>query len=902
VSASLPSGTLTFLFTDVEGSTRLLEDLGAERYASELGRHRDVVRSSLAEHGGVEVDTQGDAFFCAFASARDAVACAAEIQSALTDGPISVRMGVHTGEALVVDRHYVGLDVHRAARIGACGHGGQIVISPSTAGLLGADELPLRDLGAHRLKDLSAPVTLYQLGDGEFPALRTLFRTNLPVPATPFLGRDAELRDLVERASQPGLRMLTLTGPGGTGKTRLALQLAAELSGEYPDGAWWVPLAALRDGSLVASALASVLEVEEETGQPLASSIAHAIERRRLLLLLDNCEHLVEDAAALVAEIASRCPDVLVLATSREALAIAGEHVYDVQSLSSSDAVALFFARAGAAGASVGSEAVGDVTLLCERLDNLPLAVELAAARAPALPPATLLARLGSGLDVLKGPRDVEERQRTLRATIAWSYGLLDEREQRLFRQLSVFVGGAVLPAVEEVCDAELDDLVSVVAKSLVRQTHTDGGEPRYWMLETIREFAAQELEASGERDVLCDRHVGWFAMLARAAGAEEALAAGEHITGLDHDLANLRAAFSRSTIPPARTADASAISAALLVQHLQQGRYAEAEDVARRTLDLDLEPLLASLIFAVLGVVLRVVGRPREALESYRTAESLLDGMPTRDQHWWVRRIGLKLDQAHFFYMENDPTALERVAEELEPAVALHGTAAQRLDLLHVRQQHRYRMERYAFSEETEALAREIYALDLEAGAVAADFILGFSLLWRGKLEEAEAHFERGIDIATAKGAALIVTRCLVYSLLARRKRNDVEGARARLAELATLEELHGYVGLVRASSAWIAYRDGDLELAARYGGEALAEWRSEGRTGHGVFEWTARFPLLGVAVARGDLDSAEAHARAMLDSSQQPLPQELAAALEAGSQDGFARALELARASGFA
>jgi class 3 adenylate cyclase len=230
MSDALPTGTVTFLFTDVEGSTRLLDELGSERYASELGRHREIVRGALAEHGGVEVDTQGDAFFCAFASARAAATCAAEIQKALAPGPVRVRMGIHTGEALVVDRHYVGIDVHRAARIGASGHGGQVVISPSTVALLEPAEVGLRELGAHRLKDLAAPVVLHQLGDEDFPPLRTLHRTNLPVPATPFLGREEELAELVARATDTGVRVLTLTGPGGTGKTRLSLQLAAELA------------------------------------------------------------------------------------------------------------------------------------------------------------------------------------------------------------------------------------------------------------------------------------------------------------------------------------------------------------------------------------------------------------------------------------------------------------------------------------------------------------------------------------------------------------------------------------------------------------------------------------------------------------------------------------------------
>jgi len=903
VSEALPTGTVTFLFTDVEGSTTLLESFGAAQYAVELGQHRTIVRDALVVHRGVEVDTQGDAFFCAFGSARGAVACAAQIQDGLAPTPIRVRIGVHTGEALVVDRHYVGIDVHRAARIGACGHGGQVVLSPTTVALLEPSEVDLRDLGAHRLKDLAAPVVLHQLGDAEFPPLKTLYRTNLPVPATPFLGREAEVVELVSLASDASVRSLTLTGPGGTGKTRLSLQLAAELSDGYPDGVWWVPLAPLRSAELVTSAVASALDIEEEAGRTLVSSITGALERRRTLLVLDNCEHVIDPAAELVAAIVGACPTVLVLATSREPLAIAGEHVVPVQPLDADDAFELFHARARAAGADLDVTSTRDVVAeLCARLDNLPLAVELAAARAAVLPPAALLERLATRLDALSGPRDAEERQRTLRAAITWSYELLDNREQQLFRRLGVFVGGASLLAIEEVCEADLEDLFSLVSKSLVRQASRDG-DPRYWMLETIREFAADALMASGELAAVRDRHLAWYAGLARAAGAEEALAAGGDVTAcLDADLANLRAAFARAVGLPGRPSDATALGAGLIVDHFKRGRYAELEDVARRTLDLDLVPLAASVFQNTLGVALRVLGRPQEALESYIAAEDLLDSIATREQEWWERWIGLKLNQAHFYYMENEPTALERVIEELEPAVVLHGTAGQRLDLLHVRQQHRYRRERYALSEETEKLAREIYVLDLDSDLAAADFTLGFCLLWREKLDEAETHFERGLEIARTRGAALVETRCLAYSLMARRKRNDVSSARVRLAELEALDELHGYFGLVSAGAAWIAYRDGDFALATRRGEEALADWRSEGRTGHSVFEWSARLPLLGVAVAQGDLDSAGEHARAMLDPSQQPLPAWLTRALEEGAEDSFASALELARRSGYA
>jgi predicted ATPase/class 3 adenylate cyclase len=912
VSTQLPSGTVTFLFTDVEGSTQLLAELGPESYAEALGRHREIVRTALAEHGGVEVDTQGDAFFCAFASARSAVACAAEMQSMLAGGPIRVRMGIHTGEALVVGRHYVGLDVHRAARIGACGHGGQVVISPTTVALLEPGEVALEDLGSHRLKDLAAPVVLYQLGDADFPPLEALFRTNLPVPATPFLGRESELRDLVERASEPGVRLLTLTGPGGTGKTRLALQLAAELSGSYADGVWWVPLASLRDGALVTSAVATALDVEEEPGRTLGESIVAALARKRALLLVDNCEHLVEAAAELAAALVGGCPGVLVLATSREPLAIAAERVCPIQPLVSSDAVELFLARARSAGAQLdGDDDSAVVATLCARLDNLPLAVELAAARTVALPPSVLLERLSSQLDALKGPRDVEERQRTLRGTIAWSYDLLGEGERRLFRRLAVFVGGASLEAVEAVCEADLDDLLSLVAKSLVRQASSNGGEPRYWMLETIREFAASELEVEESVDGIRDAHLGWYSELAEAARRHlEGPGSSEWLALLERELANLRAAFARAlrrgesegvgATPP------GSLAVVLASLHMFHGRRGEAEHVIRGTLALDPAPLDAAPLLSFLGGVLRYQRRSDDARAAHVAAERMLESSSSRDASWWQAWIDVKLAQAHFFYFQAELDDLARVIAELRPVVGERGTPVQQLELMHVIAQDRFRRERYVLSAETEELVREMYRRSLELEDLYAEFSLGFCLLWRGKFEEAEENLLRSLEASRRDGHAVVETRCLVYTLVSRRLRSDVEGARALLVELEALDDLHGYQGLVGGNAAWIAYRDGDLDRATRLAEQALVEWAAEKRGGVTVFQWSARFPLLGVALERGRVEEALAQAEAMLDEAQQPLPARLRELLEPAVRDrdasSLAAALDAARAVGYA
>ena len=546
---------------------------------------------------------------------------------------------------------------------------------------------------------------------------------------------------------------------------------------------------------------------------------------------------------------------------------------------------------------------------LCARLDNLPLAVELAAARAPALPPAALLERLATRLDVLAGPRDGEERQRTLRAAIAWSYDLLEDRERQLFRRLAVFVGGASLSAIEAVCEAELEDILSVVSKSLVRQASTDGDEPRYFMLETIREFAAEELQASGEYEDVQARHAEWFGALARAAREQLERTVGwpEDLVPVEAELPNLRAAFAWVESQPDRAGDAFTFAVALESRHFLRGRYAEAVDVIRRALALDPAPLEAAVLHERLGVSLRLQGRPREALESYRQAQRTLEALPERDAAWWEHWLDIKYYQASLFYFENDPEQLAALVAELEPLVAEKGSPSQHLDLLHLRGQQAYRLERYALSDETEALVRETYRRALELEDESAEFTLGFCLLWRGKPQEAEEHLARGRELGRSRGIALLETRCLVYGAIARRLQNDVEGARSWVRALEEMEELHGYGGLVGANAAWIAYRDGDLDLVATRGREALAAWESGRGGGSGVFAWTARFPLLGVAVERGELEEAGEHARAMLDPAQQPLPDELATVLEQAAATGwgpdeFSGALELARARGYA
>ena len=522
---SLPSGTVTFLFTDVEGSTKLLDDLGAEEYALALVEHRRVLREAFAANQGVEVDTQGDAFFVAFPTAPGALEAAAEATEGLALGPIRVRIGIHTGTPHLSEEGYIGVDVHRAARIAACGHGGQVLVSASTAALAGTDGL--RDLGEHRLKDLSAPERIYQLGDGDFPPLKSLHRTNLPIPSTPFLGRERELHDVRELVSRVDVRLLTLTGTGGSGKTRLALQAAAEASERYPGGVFWVPLAPLRDPGLVLETARQAVGAR--------NGLAEHIGDTSMLLVFDNFEHVTE-AAAGVAGLLGSCPRVDLLVTSREPLHVSGEQEYPVPSLSPEEGVGFFTERARAVKPDFeGDDAVAEI---CRRLDDLPLALELAAARVKALSPAQLLERLEQRLPLLTGgARDAPERQQTLRATIEWSYELLADEEKLRFARLAVFRGGCTLEAAGEVVDASLDTLQSLVDKSLLRHS-----QERFWMLETIREYAAERLEIRGDGETVRQRHADYFLRLAEEAEP--------HLTGsqqapwlerLDHEHDNFR-------------------------------------------------------------------------------------------------------------------------------------------------------------------------------------------------------------------------------------------------------------------------------------------------------------------------------------------------------------------------
>jgi predicted ATPase/class 3 adenylate cyclase len=486
VGKQQPSGTVTLVFTDIEGSTRLLRELGSEKYGDALAEHRDIVRDAFGARGGYEVDTEGDAFFYTFASAVDAVAAVSEAMTRLEPTPVRLRVGVHTGTPALDGPNYLGLDVHLAARVGAAGHGGQVLLTGATRELV---DVPVAGLGEHRLKDFDAPIALFQLGDRPFPPLKTISNTNLPHPVSSFVGRTREREELLELL-RSDTRLVTLSGPGGSGKTRLALEVASELVPGFNAGVFWIGLASLRDPALVMETIAQTIGAKDE--------LAGHIGDRELLLLLDNFEHVV-DAAPKLGDLLERCPNLKLLVTSRELLRIRGEIDYPVPPLAAPEAVELFCARSGLA----PDETVGE---LCRRLDELPLALELAATRTSVLSVAQILERLGQRLDLLKGGRDAEARQQTLRATIEWSHDLLTDEEQTLFRRLSVFRGGCSLEAAEDVAGAEVDVLQSLVDKSLLRH-----GDERFWMLETIREYAREQLGGSSEEDDLRRRHGLFF-------------------------------------------------------------------------------------------------------------------------------------------------------------------------------------------------------------------------------------------------------------------------------------------------------------------------------------------------------------------------------------------------------
>jgi predicted ATPase len=762
VRDDLPTGTVTFLFTDVEGSTKLLRDLGAESYAEALAGHRRIIREACAAHGGVEVDTQGDAFFFAFPTAPGALAAAAALTEALAPGPIRVRTGLHTGTPLLTEVGYVGDDVHRAARIGAAAHGGQVLVSASTASLA---ELAVIDLGEHRFKDLSAPERVYQLGADEFPPPKTLYQTNLPIPSTPFLGREREVAEVLALLSRDDVRLLTLTGPGGTGKTRLAAHAAGALTERYPDGVWWVPLASLRDPDLVLDTASHALVAEGDlTGR---------IGDGRMLLLLDNFEHLLQ-AAARLAPLLATCPNLELLVTSRERLQLQGEQVYPVPALVERDSVRLFLARAR--GLDPSFSANGAVARLCSRLDNLPLALELAAARTVVFTPEQLLERLGQRLDLFVAGRDADPRQHTLRATIEWSYDLLDAEEQRLFRSLSIFAGGCNYDAVEQVCEAGADTLQSLLDKSLLRRSDGELG-PRYWMLETLRQFAAEMLARSSEEEGVGERHTTHYVALAEVARPELVGANQEWwLNRLEPEHGNMRVVLERaiSSAPGVALELAASMYSFWHVRgHLSEGRK-WLEEAAERVVERD--TLLRADALGSAADLARLQGDLESATA---LAESSLD-----------------IARRH-----RDPTLTGFALSTLASIAGEKGEFVRAAALL-------------------EEAIPELRRADDRRGLAIATSNLGYVALTMGDLERAAALFEEGLDLQRETGdaasAALILLNLGLVSLRRDRpaRAADAYGECLRLSARLGHRE---YVAYAEDGLAALAVREGRLGRALR-------------------------------------------------------------------------------------
>ncbi len=675
----LPAGTVTFLSTDVEASTELLQRVGDSAFAEMLAEHHALLATVVAEANGRQVGTQGDSFLAVFARASDAVAAAITVQSAIARHPWPagttprLRMGLHTGEPVVVRGEYAGLDVHRAARICAAGHGGQILLSQATSSLV-VENLPpgacLRDLGSHRLPDLQEPTRIFQVLHpdlpSEFPRLKSLdsVRHNLPSQLTGFVGRTREVEDVKQRLSAK--RLLTLTGAGGVGKTRLALRMAEGLVEEYLDGVWLVDLATLSDQALVLQTAASILGVREAPNYPLSETLLSFLAQKKLLIILDNCEHLTSACAAFAEMVLRRCSDVKILATSRVPLEVSGEAVWSVPPLSFPDprrlppletlaeyeAVKLFLERTASIqpAFTLRPDNAAPVAAICQRLDGMPLAIELAAARTSAMTVQQIASRLDDRFRLLTGgSRTALPRHQTLRGAIDWSYGLLADKERVLLRRLSVFAGGWTLEAAEGVCSdggveelEVLDTLTQLAFKSLIL-VGEHSGSVRYRFLETVRQYAGDRLGESDEEAAVRRRHREWY--LAFAERAEQELAGPRQASWFDtveaeHD--NLRAALEWSLQAGEREAElrlATAVQEFWFVRgYMAEGRnwlekaLAQGDDIPAL---LRAKALRAAGLLAVFGQGDYLAGRAfhteslgvwRESGDKQRIAQSLHD------------------------------------------------------------------------------------------------------------------------------------------------------------------------------------------------------------------------------------------------------------------------------------
>jgi predicted ATPase/class 3 adenylate cyclase len=831
---SLPTGIVTFLFTDIEGSTRLLDALGAD-YDAEFAKHREIIRTAVAAHGGVEVSTEGDAIFAVFTSAAEALLATAGAQRALADQPwrqpLRVRMGLHTGQARLSGRDYIGMDVHRAARIATAAHGGQVLLSDTTRPLVERalpTGLTLRDVGRHRLKDLPDPEHLHQLVIAELPdddrpprSLET--PTNLPQQLTSFFGREQELGDA--RVLLDASRLVTLTGPGGTGKTRLALELASATQDAFPDGIHFIPLAALREAELVMPAVAKTFGVSE--GEHLDRRLVEAIGPQQVLVVLDNFEQLLP-AAPEVAQLLAETSHLKLLVTSRSRLDVRGErefpvsplpvpdprHAADLTTLARSPAVALFVDRAHAVRPDfeLTHSNARAVVEICARLDGLPLAIELAAARVRLLPPEAISARLHDSLGLLATTsRDVTERQRTLRGAIQWSYDLLSDDEGALFRRLAVFLGGAPFAMVATVLRrgdelALLDELGALIDKSLLRpasDSHADDGALRVEMLETIREFAFERLSASEEGPEYRERHALAYASLADEA--EPQLTGGEGarwLNRLEREHDNIRAAYSWAVEAP-RADVAIRITAATWRFMQMRGHLIEGRERAEQAIRIAAELADASLHSRGLLAAGSLAYWAADFAAARRHYQAALDIQRAAGNRHGVAEALYNLSFAYFVPRDD----LERGMALAEEALAI-----------------------YRELDDQAGVAKTLWALGGIANAAA-----------QPRAEAARAYFTEARDLFEALGdRTMLAWAHFMHAGVEARAGNGAdarEAVRAALRIFVELGDVSGYALCIKGLAA-LEWFDGRRRTAARLVGAADRIART---TGVSLADWTS-------------------------------------------------------------
>ena len=770
---TLPTGTVTLLFADVEGSTRLLYALGGERYQEMRTRTRELVRAAAQQHRGDEVDSTGDSVFFVFERAGDAVEAAAEIQHSLLreswtpDAAVRLRIGIHTGEPELTADGYVGVDVHIAARLCSAAHGGQVIVSQAVRELVGAEPLAglsFRPLGRHRFKDIPSPEPVFQVvaaGLAEsFPPLQTLGGATLPALHHRLVGRKGDLAEIAGLLARKDVRLVTITGPGGAGKSRLALEVATGAAIERP--VHLVGLAPIADPELVPAAIAQTLGVRESSGQPLINSIANALIGTRTLLYLDNLEHLTR-AAQHVSALLQLVPDLDVMTTSRVPLRLLGEHVVRLDPLPIDDASTLFVELAAARGVVLHQDTLASVEAICRRLDGLPLAIELVAARLVVLSPAHILQALDEGLALMmEGPVDLPERQRTLRATIEWSFRLLTESQRELHGALAVFVDGCTLEDAQSVADVTprfLADLEALVGWSIVR-SDLSHGDVRLSMLETVREEALARLASEGKLEELRRRHAERFLELAARAETELTGAAqAEWLDRLERELGNIRAALDWC-LSSGRVEDALRALSALERFWRARGHLTE----VRRLLSQGLATV-DGVSSAVRARALWTAGHEAMIQSDYRAAvpvfeEALGIFRELEDDRHAVFAL---CELARALSSQEELDRAQRVGEE---ALAMSETAADdraasaAFDTLAMIAGYRGQNEQaQALSERSLALRRSLGDPHLIATSANT---LGLSAMRAGNLDTAEHAFEECLRLARELGEKVLTAAAL--------------------------------------------------------------------------------------------------------------------------------------------